>query len=97
MNSLANGSQKTVTPTKVALTWLQKHHAPSASFDELRGMVLQLVLAHPKQLGQWIEEFTHYRDAEGFTGALADTLADARILQQPEYKAIRRKLERGAR
>jgi len=90
----------TIDPEQVALTWFKANYYPKGCpvpLDDIREMILHVALAHPEQVGQWLTDFARYRDAEGFTGSGVADLMAATIVQQPQYKGTRRKLESGAR
>ncbi len=84
---------------RAALQWFkEKYWSDDEPLNSVSDYILQVALAHPKQLSQWIESHIRYATAEGFTSDTLDLqLVAGRISQQPEYKAVRRKLERGAR
>lgn len=94
--------KQSVTPLAVALTWFKNEyfkHDPEVTIDEAAEIVVELAMSHPKQVAGWMDSFIAYRNAEGFTGdeSACAALWRSRLENVPEYKATRRKLERGPR
>jgi hypothetical protein len=98
---LKTEKQTTVTPRDVALTWFKKRHfsnSPNFTIDEVASCITDLALMHPKQISTWMDSVISYRDAEGFADHdEAGKMWDSLIARPAEYKATRRKLERGTR